>query len=283
MFDINTFRGELTLAIVVWIITGIGSYIGGLIKGKKVSQDGIYVKDNELLPLINELKPYSNYELDALCKIEMKLVDSIALESFNSNTGEELINECKLLHNMVIDYNDIKIINVAHSIIVEQFKKGFVELFGYIIEGVSTHCDKDGNEYEIEHKVEELEIVEGHSHSNEIKTLLINEGMLSHEILVDKEHNAYDYLYKEIVDIYSSALRRRQNNPPKRDVLIDIGELTPAEYIANYDFFEIYNNNEKVVMKYKIREEIILKSQSIIQTAKEMVEKINKQFIAPKL
>ena len=55
--------------------------------------------------------------------------------------------------------------------------------------------------------------------------------------------------------------------------------IAPEEYIAyQYDFFEEFNKNEKVLKKYEIKEEIILLSQSLVQELKERIEKIVKIY-----
>ena len=51
--------------------------------------------------------------------------------------------------------------------------------------------------------------------------------------------------------------------------------MSPEEYMSyHYDFFEMYNSNEKIVKKYELREEIIYSSQAIVEELKEIINKI---------
>lgn len=51
--------------------------------------------------------------------------------------------------------------------------------------------------------------------------------------------------------------------------------MSLEEYIAyKYDFFEIFNKEERIVRKYKLKEEITLLSQFIVHELKERIEKI---------
>lgn len=51
--------------------------------------------------------------------------------------------------------------------------------------------------------------------------------------------------------------------------------MLPEEYIAlNYDFFEIYNNDERFKKKYQLHEEIICTSQAVVESLKEIIDQI---------
>ena len=55
--------------------------------------------------------------------------------------------------------------------------------------------------------------------------------------------------------------------------------MLPEEYMAlNYDFFEIYNNDERIKKKYELQEDIIYTSQSIIQSLKEIICQIVQKY-----
>lgn len=56
-------------------------------------------------------------------------------------------------------------------------------------------------------------------------------------------------------------------------------KILPEEYIAlHYEFFEIYNNDERIKKKYELREEIIYTSQAIVQSLKETIDQIIKIY-----
>lgn len=55
--------------------------------------------------------------------------------------------------------------------------------------------------------------------------------------------------------------------------------MLPEEYIAlHYDFFDLYNADERIKKKYELREEIIYTSQSIVQSLKETIDQIIKIY-----
>ena len=124
----------------------------------------------------------------------------------------------------------------------------------------------------------ELEVLERFDKDNIIKLLLSNENMQSYTIRLDD--NITEYIYEEIINIYNIAFNTTVNGNriPNRSMLKEWSG-TPSEYIAYYyNFFVAYNQDPRTVEKYRLREEIILQSQSIVQKLKDKVQMIVERF-----
>lgn len=95
----------------------------------------------------------------------------------------------------------------------------------------------------------------------------------SYIIYFDEDYE--EELYEEIISIYNTGFYSTINGKrPKRSMKIN-WDGTPSEYIAyTYDFFDSFNKEGLTIQKYKLREEIILASQTIIQELKEIINRI---------
>ncbi len=184
------------------------------------------------------------------------------------------------MFKLASEYNSIDPVRVAHSIIVDIFTKGYTEIYGSIVDGISHHTDHDGNEWEEEVIVEPVQIIKQLNNSKDIESLLRNEGMYSAEVCIDEENALYEPIYLQLKRIYASALNvvinGVQYKHPKP--LFDL-KMLPEEYMAyRYDFFKLYNINEKIKKKYELHEEIIYSSQTVIEELKEIINKIVKIY-----
>ena len=56
-------------------------------------------------------------------------------------------------------YNNINPVRIARSIIEDIFTDGYKAIYGSIVDGISYHSDRDGNEWEVEEIVEPVKIV----------------------------------------------------------------------------------------------------------------------------
>lgn len=193
---------------------------------------------------------------------------------------DELLNKCKYLYAAINEYNSINTIKIAHAIIVDVFKKGYAEIYGSVIDGVTYHSDTNGNEWEEEILAEPVRIIEELSFTQDIENLLLNEGFYSEDICVDEEGLVYVPIYSQLKRIYQQSLDVVVNGKKyvKPQPVIKLTML-PEEYISvNYDFFEAYNNDNRIKRKNELREEIVYNAQAIVQDLKERIEKIIKKY-----
>ena len=206
----------------------------------------------------------------------MGYLKEIANNAYKFGFPDELQKKCNDLYQLIEGYNNINSIRIARSIIEDIFTDGYKAIYGSIVDGISYHSDRDGNEWEVEEIVEPVKIVGEVADEKTIKSLLNNEGMYSDEVCIDYENGLFEPIYNQLKCIYASALNviidgeRYKNRTPVIEV-----QMLPEEYIAyHYDFFKKYNDNEKIKQKYELREEIIYTSQAIIEELKERIDKI---------
>lgn len=226
--------------------------------------------------MINELKKYSQFDWDIQEIIKAELLKEISNDAYKFGLPNELQKKCNDLYRSIEDYNNINPVRIACNIIVDIFKDGYKTIYGSIVDGISYHSDRDGNEWEEEEIVEPVKIIEKMADEKIIKSLLNNEGMYSDEVCIDYENGLFEPIYSQLKCIYASALNviidgeRYKNRTPVIEM-----QMLPEEYIAYYyNFFKKYNDNEKIKQKYELREEIIYTSQAIIEELKERIDKI---------
>ena len=274
--DWNTILGDIISGAILLAIGGIGGWFTGIIKGKKESSTAIERKNEIYQPLINELKKYSQFDWDIQEIIKAELLKEIANNAYKFGFPDELQKKCNDLYQLIESYNNINPVRIARSIIEDIFTDGYKAIYGSIVDGISYHSDRDGNEWEVEEIVEPVKIVGEVADEKTIKSLLNNEGMYSDEVCIDYENGLFEPIYSQLKCIYASALNviidgeRYKNRTPVIEM-----QMLPEEYIAYYyDFFKKYNDNEKIKQKYKLREEIIYTSQAIIEELKDRIDKI---------
>lgn len=274
--DWDSIWGEVIAGIILLGAGSAGGWFAGLLKGKKESSSAIERKNDIYQPLLDEIEKYSQFEWSILEKVRADFLQKVTNASYKYGLPEELQNKCNYLYEIVTLYNSIDPIRIADNIIVDIFTRAYEEIYGSIIDGISYHSDRYGNEWEEEQIVEPVQIIKQINNSKEIESLLRNEGMFSDEVCIDNENGLFEPIYGQLKRIYASALHVIINGKcyehPKP--VIDL-KMLPEEYMAyQYDFFEIYNADERIKQKYELREEIIYTSQAIIEKLKEIIGKI---------
>lgn len=274
--DWNEILKEVISGSILLVIGGIGGWFSGLFKGKKESSTAIERKNELYQPLLDDLEKYSSFEWSIMEIIKVNLLGEIVNDSYKYGLATEIQNKCNYLYKVICEYNSIYPIKVAHSIIVDIFVKGYTDIYGSIVDGICYHSDPDGNEWEEEVIVEPVQIIKQINNSKDIESLLRNEGMYSDEICIDEENALYEPIYLQLKRIYASALNVVINgNQYKHPKPVFDLKMLPEEYMAyRYDFFELYNSNEKIKKKYELREEIIYGSQAVVEELKEIIDKI---------
>lgn len=274
--DWNAIWSEVISGTILLAIGGAGGWFAGVIKGKKESSTAIERKNEIYQPLINELKKYSQFDWDIQEIIKAELLKEIANNAYKFGFPDELQKKCNDLYRLIEGYNNINPVRIARSIIEDIFTDGYKAIYGSIVDGISYHRDRDGNEWEEEEIVEPVKIIGEIADEKNIKSLLNNEGRYSDEVCIDYENGLFEPIYHQLKCIYASALNviingeRYKNGTP----IIEM-QILPEEYIAyHYDFFNKYNDNEEIKQKYELREEIIYTSQAIIEELKDRIDKI---------
>lgn len=274
--DWNTIWSDVISGTILLAIGGVGGWFAGVIKGKKESLTAIERKNEIYQPLINELEKYSQFDWDIQEIVKVELLKEISNNAYKFGLSDELQEKCNNLYQLIVGYNNINPIRIALSIIEDIFTDGYKTIYGSIVDGISYHSDREGNEWEEEEIVEPVKIIGKVADEKSIKSLLNNEGMYSDEVCIDYENGLFESIYGQLKCIYASALNVVINGEEykNRTPIIEM-KMLPEEYIAYYyDFFKEYNDNEKIKQKYELREEIIYTSQAVIEVLKERIDKI---------
>lgn len=276
MINWNEILKDIISRTIMLVIGGAAGWFVGLFKGKKQSSMAIERKNEIYQPLLDDIKKYTTFDWSFLENVKVDILKQVVCDSYKFGLNEEIQDKCNYLYEVVQEYNSIKPVNVANQIIVDIFTEGYEKIYGSIIDGIAHHTDRDGNEWEEEVLVESVQIMRELNHSKEIESLLRNEGMYSGEVCVDDENGIYEPIYLELMRIYESALHVIVNGKPCKhsQPVIEL-DMSPEEYMAYYyDFFDRYNNDERIKKKYELREEIVYTSQSLVEDLKVLIDKI---------
>ena len=182
----NTVISISILKVASVIASGILGGFVGLLKGKKVAVNAIERKNDIYQPLIDELEKYSGFNWSVREKVNAPFLQEVVNNSYKYGINNEIQNKCNDLLENINLYNNIDPIKIAHSIITSIFEKGYTEIYGSIIEGKINQSDRYGNEWEEEIIAEPVQTIRQSNYSDEIENLLLNEGMYSDEVCIDK-------------------------------------------------------------------------------------------------
>ncbi|MBT2571476.1 hypothetical protein [Planococcus sp. ISL-110] len=272
----QTVLTDVVSGVGVLLIGAVGGGFVGYFRAKKKSSLAIERKNLIYQPLLDELDSKINFKLYTLKNIETPILMDIVKNDYKYGLRAELEKKCSRLYSLIEQYNKISLVTIAHSKIEEIFINGYEEIFGSIVDGISIHTDREGNEWEIEHLVLPVELIQRSQFDKNIGNLICNEGMYDSEVCLDEHNNVFVSTYKELIDLYSSVLyatingKRNQLPPLKKEI-----DMSPAEYIAvEFDFFEIFNKDPQKLKKDELRKEIKLESQKMVEHLKEIIRKI---------
>lgn len=274
--DWNEVLKDIVSGTIMIAIGGIGGWFGGVIKGKKQSSVAIERKNQIYQPLLDEIKIYTTFDWSILINIKVDILKQVVCESYKFGLNEEIQNKCNYLYEVIQEYNNIKSVAVARQIIEDIFTEAYEEIYGNIVDGIAYHTDREGNEWEEKVLAAPVQCIRELNNTKDIEKLLRNEGMYSGEVCVDYENELYEPIYLELKHIYALALHVVINGKPYKHAqpVIELNML-PEEYMAYYyDFFDRYNNDQRIKRKYELREEIIYSSQSLVEDMKSIIDKI---------
>lgn len=282
---------SVVVEVIAWgvtvIITAVGSgvlsFLKGRRKGESISVQAVERKNKVFQPLVDELENQAYGEWGISQRLETPRLDECVINSYKYAFDDNLKQTLQQLYDLHCAFNDINSLTVAHSVVCKIFEMGYEKLYGSIVDGISYREIADGEYIDEEVIAEPVNSI--HMYNEKMyKKLLDKEGFPDASVFVPVEDcpegGYYEAIYSDLRNEYAGAFNTYINGQkyelPKCQ--IDI-KMPPEDYIAyQYDFFEIFNKEERIVKKYEIKEEIILLSQSIVQELKERIEKIVKTY-----
>ena len=250
----------------------IGSFKDNGSSYKAISKKKIY------LWIIDELDNVINQQVELIISFSLPYSFEILQNNFKYPVDRFIIEKIEILKNLIILHNNINVINIGKKIIVSKFKEDFEILYGSVIDGITIHEDRFGNEYEIENMIEELQYLQRSEINMNIKDLILSENEFDYEIVLDNDN--YYYTYKGLVRIYEECTNIVINGKkiPQRKIPINWnGSL--AEYLAyNCDFFEELNNDLDILEKTRLQCKIVELAEDITSDLKVLVTKIVNKY-----
>lgn len=269
--------------IIAAVGSGVLSFLKGRKKGESISIQAVERKEKIFQPLVDELEKQAYGEWGISERLETPKLDECVINSYKYAFDDNLKQSLQQLYNLHCEFNNINALSVVHSVVCKIFEIGYEELYGSIVDGISSRQIADGEYIDEEVIAEPVNSI--HMYNEKMyKKLLDKEGYPDDcvFILVEDypEGGYYEDIYSDLRNEYASALNTYINGQkyelPKCQIELN---MSPAEYIAyQYDFFEIFNKEEKIVKKYEMKEEITLLSQFIVHELKERIEKIVKTY-----
>ena len=145
--DWNTIWSDVISGTILLAIGGVGGWFAGIIKGKKESLNAIERKNEIYQPLINELEKYSQFDWDIQEIVKVELLKEISNNAYKFGLSDELQEKCNNLYQLIVGYNNINPVRIARSIIEDIFTDGYKTIYGSIVDGISYHSDREGNEW----------------------------------------------------------------------------------------------------------------------------------------
>lgn len=122
--------------------------------------------------MINELEKYSQFDWDIQEIVKVELLKEISNNAYKFGLSDELQEKCNNLYQLIVGYNNINPIRIARSIIEDIFTDGYKTIYGSIVDGISYHSDREGNEWEEEEIVEPVKIIGKVADEKSIKKLI---------------------------------------------------------------------------------------------------------------
>lgn len=279
----DSVTSDLIVAAVVGLTTGTLAFFGGKKKGESISVKAVERKNIIYQPLLEELEKQAYCEWGIIEKITSPRLDDCVINSYKYAFDEDLQMGMGRLYDLHNQFNEISTLGVAHKVSVDIFEKGYTALYGSIIEAIVPQETPDGDEYYEEILADPVLSIRSYYDEKSYKRLLEREGETDDIVVLqigNSDEDEYADIYSDLKNMYDAALNTISYGVkyelPKQ--IIDTN-LNPAEYMAyKYDFFKLFNAEEKIIKKYELKEEITLLSQVIVQQLKERIEKIVKTY-----
>lgn len=270
---------QLLAWTVITVCTGVISFFRGKKKGESISQEAVKRKKVLYQPLVDELEKYAYGEWGISEKLGTPKLDECVINSYKYAFDDNIKQSLQQLYDLHCAFNSINALTVVHSVVCNIFEMGYEKLYGSIVDGRACIEVGDGDYIEEDIIAEPVNSI--HMYNEKLyKKLLDKEGFPDDHVFVLAEDypegGYYKEIYSDLRNEYAGAFNTYINGQKYKlpACQLDIS-MSPEEYIAyKYDFFEIFNKEERIVRKYKLKEEITLLSQFIVQKLKERIEKI---------
>lgn len=272
-------KGEIITQVIIWGITTTLSAFLGWIFGKKKSKDAVGRKGSIYLPLVEELENINSSGLSVSEKVNAKFVNEMVTNEFKYGLSKKELEKLSEFKKHIDNYNSINFVAAVHNILVSEFRIGFEEMYGSIIDGIVPQFDDEGNYiYDDEIEVPEYTFMYRCDWTEEIKKL-ISSGDCDDDF-IDLPTGESIPINSTRVKIFNNALSATYDDgsAPKREKQVEWVDSV-GSYIAYItDFDSDMDSNETVTKKYEVRSELIQMSKEIQTYYKDKIRKIVNKY-----
>lgn len=238
----------------------------------------VIARKNELyIPLIEE-----SFKLIDKCKsgdlfsrLEISFMKEILQKQYKYRVDDILLSKLNYIDSLVNSFNKIDLINICGNIVVDLFTKGFIQLYGDIIDGEAP-IYYDG---EIVH----YETVFPEEYEN-IRMIAYDKRLVMGVVQQSDDYVIYEdeFYNRSLVTMFEFALAdRNKRYSSSRTPIIDWAGA-PEYYIASLcNFDEEYSKNKEIIKKRDILKDISVLckdiSSLIDQKLKDIFERYEKE------
>ncbi|AHM67200.1 hypothetical protein LK13_05005 [Paenibacillus polymyxa] len=206
----------------------------------------VIARKNELyIPLIEE-----SFKLIGKCKsgdlfseLEISFMKEIVQKQYKYRVDDELLLKLNDIDNLVNSFNKIDVINICGNIIVDLFTKGFIRLYGDIIEGEAPiYYDGEIVDYETVYP-EEYENIKMIAYDKS----LVMDAVQQRDDYIVYENEIYN---RSLVTMFEFALADRNKRYSSSRIPVIDWAGAPEYYIASLcNLDEEYSKNKEMIKK----------------------------------
>lgn len=254
----NSLSGLIVASIggvTAWFLYSIG------IKGKEREQIASERKKNIYIPLKYEMKAITDAPENIWVRVESGMAAEIAVKNDEYVVDDELLRKCSLLIELIENYNQINLYDVAGDVLCRRFREKYTELYGKVTytdhyyDEIANKCIDYENDVPDMYSFREIAGV-----NKNMDKIFKNRDFQEYCDVVGDPGPVELFIGKMFSmaisgkDVYAGVHFEEIN-----DEELTERKITPAEYmVKDFDFFTIFDNESKVkekeFMLVKIRE-----------------------------
>lgn len=213
----------------------------------------VIARKNELyIPLIEE-----SFMLTEKCKsrdlfyrLEISFIKEILQKQYKYRVDDELLSKLNEIDSLVNSFNKIDVINICGNIVIDLFTKGFIQMYGDIIEGEAP-IYYDG-------EIVDYETVYPEEYEN-IRMIAYDKSLVMGVLQQSDDYVVYeDELYnRSLVTMFEFALADRNKRYSSSRKPITDWTGAPEYYIASLcNLDEEYSKNKEIITKRNFLKDI---------------------------
>lgn len=241
----------------------------------QVKYESVMRSKNELyIPLYEELLEINKTceSNDMLSRFYYPFIKEVIQKQYKYRLEDSLLSRILEIDSKIQAFNKIDTIRISGNIITNIFTKGFIELYGDIIDGEAPIYYED--------EIVDYEPVYPEEYEN-IRMIAYDSEFVKNIIERKDDYVEFDYdLYnKSLVTMFEFALADRNKKYSPSRKIINNWKDAPEYYIASIsDFYEQFNLNENIIKKRNIMNDVANLSNSLLSDIDNILKTIFERY-----